>query len=474
MALIDLKSNLAQRIGEVNTDDGTFKVKQGDNTERTSQLTELPRPEIEGNKNPIAPLPEDLAEGIIRGGIGGQLESLGQVGEATSDFLTSPKGALFVAKQFVLQKQNASPHTRDYKPSSLIETQFRKVPRHTSIGIQGQNPFKTDAPRYSEAEGRIQVQQTLFSNPNKRVPTGRATGTSRITISQDPPSYNMKGKLTDELGKLPKDFIKFYIKDVIGNTIIQFPAYLNDITDNSSAEYNPTRYIGRADQVYVYSGYTRNISFGFRVEALKQGDVPIMWRKIDKLKALTLPLYSNEVLRNDNDLRPIAPFVELTIGDLYVNQPGFFSSVNITVPQSSTWEIDGLELSHLCDVSVDFTFIGNKLPSLGTRQFERGPLPKPKRPDIPKPSRPTSQVRSEEPDEFVDDFEIEEIPLPNVNPEIQQARNDAIRNVGSFNTADAVSTGTNSNNSAGLYNSELGIIRGAGFDTWINVEQKDK
>ena len=383
MALVDLKTNLAEKIGGTNTDDGTFKVKQGDNTERTSELTKLPRPEIEGDKNPIAPLPEDLAEGIIRGGIGGQLESLGQVGEATSDFLTSPKGALFVAKQQVLQNQNPSEHTRDYKPSSLIETQFEKVPRHTSTGFQGQNPFGTDTPTYekdvveqTEDEKNIRNQGITFrsnrndikvSSPNKRIGV--------IINDTKSASYGLRGKLDIEEGKtdiekLSDDFVKFYIKDVVGNRIIQFPAYLNDITDNSSGEFNPTRYIGRADQVYVYSGYSRSISFGFKVAALTRGDVPVMWNKIDHLKRLVLPKYSTDVIQSDNEQRPIAPFVELTIGDLYNSQPGCFSSVNVTIPQTSTWEIDGLELSHICDVSVEFTFIGKELPSLDTKQFE--------------------------------------------------------------------------------------------------------
>ena len=401
MALVDLKTNLAEGIGGTNTDDGTFKVKQGDNTERTSELTKLPRPEIEGDKNPIAPLPEDLADGIIRGGIGGQLESLGQVGEATSDFLTSPKGALFVAKQQVLQNQNPSEHTRDYKPSSLIETQFEKVPRHTSTGFQGQNPFGTDTPTYEkDVQENLRKEIIEFRDPKaleRTTPTKRL----KVNILDDVRTSGLSAPLSSFESDLPKDFIKFYIKDVVGDKIIQFPAYLNDITDNSSGEFSPTRYIGRADQVYVYSGYTRNISFGFRVAALSRGDIPVMWRKIDKLKALTLPRYSTNVIQNDNEQRPIAPFVELTIGDLYNKQPGYFSSVNITIPQTSTWEIDGLELSHICDVSVEFTFIGDTTPSLDTRQLGTPPRP-PERPGIP-------IISEDDTEPFPDDFKLEEI-----------------------------------------------------------------
>jgi len=93
MALIDLKSNLAQRIGEVNTDDGTFKVKQGDNTERTSQLTELPRPNINTNTLP----PE----------VKGRQQAL----EAVADVGVG-KTALFVGKQTILHKFNAQEDTK--------------------------------------------------------------------------------------------------------------------------------------------------------------------------------------------------------------------------------------------------------------------------------------------------------------------------------------------------------------------------
>jgi len=149
---------------------------------------------------------------------------------------------------------------------------------------------------------------------------------------------------------------------------IIFPAYLTDITDNSSAEYNPTRYIGRPDQVFVYSGYTRNIGFGFRVAALTKSDLKILWEKVDKLKGLALPTFSKKVIQNDDELRPIAPFVELTIGDLLYEQPGYFSGINVTIPQTSTWEVDGAELPHLCDVSCEFVFVGNKLPqAIGTQ-----------------------------------------------------------------------------------------------------------
>ena len=393
MALIDLKSNLAQRIGEVNTDDGTFKVKQGDNTERTSQLTELPRPNINTNTLP----PE----------IKGRQQAL----EAVAD-VGVRKTVLFKTKQAILHKFNTKEGTRIYDITALeknlitptdnisgesYEDQFKNIPENIKkIGnpitfAKDKNGKRNiiakvvnsidDKVFQSKVNSELNKLQWSKENELKLLNDDIAADGSN-TKQQNGNALNPKmsaGATRQVYNDLPKDWINFRIKDLTTGTdgvgqYIQFPAYLTDITDNSSAEYSPTRYIGRADQVYVYSGYTRNISFGFRVAALQKEDVPILWRKVDKLKLLTLPTYSDRVFptEDNNDLRPVAPTIQLTIGNLLWEQPGFFTSVNVTIPQTSTWEIQpGFQLPHLCDVSVDFTYIGNATPQNRTLRHHK-------------------------------------------------------------------------------------------------------
>ena len=79
----------------------------------------------------------------------------------------------------------------------------------------------------------------------------------------------------------------------------------------------------------------------------------------------------NIKIQNDNELRPVAPFVELTLGNYFVGQPGYFSSVNVTIPQNSSWEIEpGYELTHMADVTIEFTYIGKRLPRLTGKQYD--------------------------------------------------------------------------------------------------------
>jgi hypothetical protein len=54
-----------------------------------------------------------------------------------------------------------------------------------------------------------------------------------------------------------------------------------------------------------------------------------------------------------------APFINLTIGDMYNKVPGFLSSLSISVDDNSPWELDeGFQLPHAVNVSCEFTHIG--------------------------------------------------------------------------------------------------------------------
>ena len=187
-------------------------------------------------------------------------------------------------------------------------------------------------------------------------------------------AFTGKGKKFEDSYKLPEDFIKFRIRDVVNGRWIIFPAiFTAGITDNSQATYNPINYIGRADAVHIYQNRTRSISFGFRVVALNEEDIPVIWEKMNYLKGLTLPQYKSffSDTNTSNNTRPVAPIINLTIGDMFVNTPGYFTSVSVNVANSSTWETkDGRQFPHVCDVSVEFTHIGKEVPSMLGKHYD--------------------------------------------------------------------------------------------------------
>ena len=386
MALIDKLFDLEdtsvfkknyQKVGGTNTELGEFQVKQGDNTGRDSKLTEK-KSDLQLKEEPPRSLPPEIK---------GRQQAL----EAVED-VGVEKTALFIGKQALLHRFNSQEDTKVYDPTALVKNLVVPSDNFIDGNLFGEHKEENvdiqvgQGISYAKPEKGIIVGAKKILGINEiqdKTPTGRQ-GNKKIKITSDDVSYNMRNvaetiksqrvrngrTLQLNQDELPKDFIKFRIKDKVNGRIIQFPAYLADITDNSSAEYNPTRYIGRADQVFVYTGYSRSISFGFRVAALTRGDIPVMWNKIDYLKQLALPTYKTDVL-DDGEPRPVAPFVELTIGDLYVDQPGYFSGINLTIPQTSNWETEeGYQLTHLCDVALEFTYVGKSLPQ--NSRFEDG------------------------------------------------------------------------------------------------------
>ena len=413
MALIDKTTDITsfdyKKVRKPNTtENGTFKTNQRNNTDKKTNFNNT---KVEQQYSKLSPddgqlIKKDIGDkyrstklddGFYRGGAALNVERNVEDVERIGKFLTTPKGLLFTGKQVILQKQNASEHTKGYKIISPITNRppFTRDERHKAGGLFS-SPF-SDAPRYEddnilkdnkiiEKKGNvtfkpsavqpIQLRKGYGTTPSKRLEVSVNADGTKFNPNDDRQisKLNVGYKAGAEednrsTAGLPKDFIKFRIRDMVNKKWIIFPAYLTDITDNSSAEYNPTRYIGRPDQVFVYSGYSRNISFGFRVAALTKSDLEILWEKVDKLKGLALPTFSDKVIDDDTSMRPIAPFVELTIGDLLYEQPGYFSGINVTIPQTSTWEVDGSQLPHLCDVSCEFVFVGKKLPQAIGNQY---------------------------------------------------------------------------------------------------------
>ena len=182
------------------------------------------------------------------------------------------------------------------------------------------------------------------------------------------PYHGTFGNLKED--NLPKDFIKFRIRDAVNGKWLIFPAYLGGIIDTVSPSYNVEQYLGRPDQIHVYGGTTRTISFDFKVAAMTKQEIPIIQEKMNYLVGLGYPTYK-KMFTGDDEARPVAPFVYLTIGDLWHNTPGYFSNITITIEENVTWEIDeGIQIPQVFSVAVEFVYIGKYLPHTTGKHYE--------------------------------------------------------------------------------------------------------
>lgn len=187
-------------------------------------------------------------------------------------------------------------------------------------------------------------------------------------------------KILGAQGNITQDFIKFYltgpklrngvVDPAITDDIIVFRALISSLSDTFSPAWSPQTMIGRADPNYHYTGVTRDLNLDFTVYATDRDEVKPIWRKLNALAGYTAPEYDK------NTIALKAPWMRITIGDLFHQQPVIITSLSYTLHDSdSTWEINiendptMMQVPHKITVSLALTLITDALPQLGGRFY---------------------------------------------------------------------------------------------------------
>jgi hypothetical protein len=177
-----------------------------------------------------------------------------------------------------------------------------------------------------------------------------------------------------------RDLIKFAFETILNDKVddltgipkvraTHFRAFLTGYTDTHNADWGSKRYAGRGENFYTYQGADRDVSFNFKVAAQSKQEMVFNYRKLNYLVSTLYPDYSSAGFMRGN-------ITKLTIGDLFVRQPGILTSLNLTIDDNYPWEIafnepekgdsvDMLETPQIIDVAVNFKPILNILPQIG-------------------------------------------------------------------------------------------------------------
>ena len=203
-------------------------------------------------------------------------------------------------------------------------------------------------------------------------------------------AYKWNPRMPGQLGNT-QDFIKFYFtgpklypglssgldlldaaSEVLqGSTddVIVFRASVTDITDSFTGEWSPVTMIGRADKNYQYTGFERDLQLSFKVHATDRDELQPIWRKLNALAGYTAPIYNTDITMG-------APWMRITIGDLFRQTPVILTSLSYTLQGTdTTWEINienadyMMQVPHTVEVKCTFTVIGNELPQKGGKMY---------------------------------------------------------------------------------------------------------
>ena len=109
-----------------------------------------------------------------------------------------------------------------------------------------------------------------------------------------------------------------------------FRGFIGNISDTFNAKWNANEYVGRMEQFFVYTGFTRTISFPIQVPIFSKEEQPIIYNKVNSLISHTAPQYTG------GTGIPSGIVTYLEIGD-YLKTPGVINSIGVSVSNDVPW-----------------------------------------------------------------------------------------------------------------------------------------
>jgi hypothetical protein len=161
-------------------------------------------------------------------------------------------------------------------------------------------------------------------------------------------------------GFLDAEYLPFYFHDLRTNEIVSFQAFLGNLTEDFTANYDGVDGYGRVDTVKLYRSTNRKIGVQFYVAATNQEDFDAMWLKFNKLVTLLYPQWSKGTQLNADGNRFIQPFSQVPtssplcrvrVGDLWTSNYSKFSLARVFgLGSDETFKLD--QFTHKSDADI--------------------------------------------------------------------------------------------------------------------------
>jgi len=162
-------------------------------------------------------------------------------------------------------------------------------------------------------------------------------------VSDD--SEEDRSRNQDILLGLSSDLIKFYFETISNepeesNLFLFFRAYINNISDSFKANWQSYKYVGRAENLYKYSDFSRDFSLSFTIYAHSISEMEPIYDKLKYLVGTTAPSYSKAGYMRGNLIR-------VTIGDYLNDVPCIITNINLKPSFEAGWDIERDSLGNI-------------------------------------------------------------------------------------------------------------------------------
>lgn len=178
-----------------------------------------------------------------------------------------------------------------------------------------------------------------------------------------------------------RDLAKLYFEIITpdGSKFLHFRAFIDSIDDTYNADWQGTKYVGRAENFYTYGGFERDINISFKIAAATRSELKPLYKKMVYLASATAPTYGGEGFMRGS-------LAKITVGSYFSQIPGVITSVKYSLIDGMPWEIamqnpeagtddDVQELPMGLQCSVSFKAIHNFAPQTGLYHYFTNPDP---------------------------------------------------------------------------------------------------
>lgn len=159
-------------------------------------------------------------------------------------------------------------------------------------------------------------------------------------------------------------YVPFFFQDLRKpERRIYFPAFLESITEDFTANWNRDVYYGRTDPVGTYQNTERSFNITFIIASMSPQSLHTMWKKISNFIKLLYPTKSGGLLKS-------GPMIRCRIGDLFATDtgaglPGWIDTANFdynqfpweTGPSNTSGELQTGKVPQMCRLSFKFQVI---------------------------------------------------------------------------------------------------------------------
>lgn len=213
--------------------------------------------------------------------------------------------------------------------SSPVED-FRKEPENEYQNTLWYSEYKT-----KNKEQRVQLGNQGTSLKEKKI-TYTTAPVEYVATVADKVNLRAVGEVDQN-----SDLVALYFYNINTQKFIQFRAFIDSIDDSYNADWQGTRYVGRAEEFYTYGGFSRDINISFKIAAATSVEMKPLYEKMNQLAAMTAPQYTSAGIMQGTVVR-------MNVGYYITNTPGIITSVKYSLVEDAPWEI-GLRDPSLAD-----------------------------------------------------------------------------------------------------------------------------